>query len=275
MATLPDDAAPQRITFADLGTREAVCAEHGPYESRGRMVLKREHWTSCPACAQARADAEEAERLARQAALERARIAQAIGEAGIPARFQGRTFETFVADTDSKRRALTIARDFAEGFKTNARTGAGLVLTGLPGTGKSHLAASILLYLINHGQLVQYLTCMAMIRAVRDTWRRDSERSEKQILRLLGEELDLLVLDEIGVQYGTEGEQTVLFEVLDRRYAAMRPTVLITNQNKDGLKTFVGDRVFDRLVETSRLVVFDWPSYRAEARRAAQGAASA
>jgi DNA replication protein DnaC len=71
------------------------------------------------------------------------------------------------------------------------------------------------------------------------------------------------------VQYGSDSEQTILFEILDRRYAEMRPTVLLTNQDRAGLKSFVGDRVFDRLSETSRWVAFDWKSYRPTARREA------
>jgi DNA replication protein DnaC len=79
----------------------------------------------------------------------------------------------------------------------------------------------------------------------------------------------LLVLDEIGVQYGTDGEQTIIFDILDRRYRDMRPSVLLTNQDKAGLKTFIGERAYDRLTETCRWVPFDWPSYRLQARKEA------
>jgi DNA replication protein DnaC len=109
---------------------------------------------------------------------------------------------------------------------------------------------------------------MDLIRSVRETWRRDCEKTETQVLNYL-QYLDLLVIDEVGVQYGTDGEQTVIFDVLDRRYREMRPTVILTNQDKDGFKGFVGDRTFDRLAETARWVPFDWQSYRPTARRAA------
>lgn len=268
MASSPEQSGPQRLFSAALGTRHAECPEHGVYESTGIKALSREIWSRCPTCEVERRHAEEQDRRNRAAAESAAKLKQAIGESGIPIRFQSRTFAAFVADTDAKRHALTVARDFAENFATTRRTGHGLVFAGLPGTGKSHLSASILLSLVP-SHAVQYLTCMSLIRAVRDTWRRDSERSEKQVMRLLCDELDLLVIDEIGVQYGTDGEQTILFEVLDRRYSGMRPTILLTNQDKAGFKTFVGDRVFDRLVETSRWVAFDWPSHRAAARQAA------
>lgn len=251
----------------DLGSKQAECPSHGAYASSGFRVpgLTREIWSQCTACAAE--EAAQRQREADAAALQRQRAAReaAIGEADIPPRFHARDFDAFKADTDEKRRALTIARDFAEQFPEAHRKGAGLVFAGLPGTGKSHLAAAILLALVDR-YAVRYTTCMGLIRMVRDTWRRDSEVSERAVLRMLCEDLDLLVIDEVGAQYGTDGEQNLIFEVMDRRYSGMRPTILLTNQDKDGFKTFVGDRVFDRLRETSRWVAFDWPSYRPTAR---------
>jgi DNA replication protein DnaC len=221
-------------------------------------------WTKCPTCddiAEAKAEAErQAERQKRIEQHNRTMLALA----RIPNRFIGRTFEKFIAGTDEQRVALTICRDFAENFEEHAKKGASLILSGKPGTGKSHLTAAILQAHI--GREVCYMTCMDLIRAVRETWRRDSERSESEVLRYL-EKLDLLAIDEVGMQYGTDGEQTILFDVLDRRYREVKPTILITNQDKDGFKQFIGERTYDRLRETSRWVAFDWPSYRPQARK--------
>ena len=261
-----DRAAPL-FYRVDLGVRQAECPSHGAYQSAGFRLKTgtREIWAQCPACVEEERKQRQREEAAALLQRQRAVREAAIGEADIPARFHARDFDAFNADTDEKRRALTVARDFAEQFDANHEKGAGLVFAGLPGTGKSHLAAAILLSLVGRYS-VRYTTCMGLIRMVRDTWRRDSEISERQILRLLCDELDLLVIDEVGAQYGTDGEQNLIFEVMDRRYSGMRPTILLTNQDKDGFKAFVGDRVFDRLRETSRWVAFDWPSYRPVAR---------
>ena len=76
----------------------------------------------------------------------------------------------------------------------------------------------------------------------------------------------MIVLEGASAGYG---EQTILFDVLDRRYRDMMPTILLTNQDKKGFKEFIGERTFDRLVETARWVPFDWPSYRPTARKEA------
>lgn len=250
-----------------LGTKYIACQIHGHYASSGvRYLGIREVWTRCPDCEEASTAAArnaEALQLAEQA---RQRVERQIGESMVPARFIGRTFENFVADTPEKVHALTVAADYATNFKQHAKKGESLVLFGLPGTGKSHLAAGILQAIIPEHQGL-YLTCMGMIRMVRNTWRRDSERSESEVLKTLAD-VDLLVIDEVGVQYGTDGEQTVLFDVLDRRYRDLQPTLLLSNQDVAGLKTFLGDRAMDRLKECARFVPCQWPSYRPQARKA-------
>lgn len=250
-------------SLPDGAVQVRKCERHGEFESRH---IIRSVWSSCPACEAERRERERADAERREQAERERRHLEMLGAAAIPARFIGRTFENFRADTDGKRHALTVARDYAEDFAELSRRGAGLVFSGLPGTGKSHLATAILQALL--GRDVRYVTCMDLIRSIRETWRKDSERSEGQVLRYL-ERLDLLVIDEMGVQYGTDGEQTILFDVLDRRYREVRPTILLTNQDRAGLKAYVGERIFDRLAETCRWVPFDWESYRPTARKEA------
>jgi DNA replication protein DnaC len=251
----------------DLGQRVAVCEQHGEYSSTGqRFFGRREVWTGCPACAElAQQMQAEADRLA-AAKRDRERLEAFIDRAAVPRRFIGRTFDNFTAITPEQQRALDAARGYAQTFDQRFKAGHGLVFSGMPGTGKSHLAAAVLQAVLpRHTGL--YTTCMGLIRMVRNTWRRDSAQSEQDVLDMLAG-VDLLVIDEIGVQYGTDGEQTVLFEVLDQRYQDQVPTILLTNQDKDGFKGYVGERSFDRLTETSRWVAFDWASHRAAARKA-------
>lgn len=247
-------------------TETRVCPEHGEYAAK-RLVLGRGPlpWSRCRACAEAERTAILAKQIEDAA---RDRLESRVAACGIPKRFADKTLDAFVADTEAKRYAVTVARDYIQGFDAALRRGDGLIFSGLPGTGKSHIAAVILREAMRTTDGL-YLTCMGAIRAVRSTWRKDSDRSESDVLDELGS-VGLLVLDEIGVQYGTDGEQTIVFDILDRRYRDMKPTILLTNQDKEGLKQFIGERTYDRLTETCRWVPFDWPSYRTTARREAQ-----
>lgn len=262
MELLPNKLAEQ------LGQKSANCDTHGEYTSAGtRYFGNREFWTPCPDCSDARLAAERQADADKKAEAARLHLESLLETAAVPKRFMGRNFDNFAATSDEQKLALSIACEYAEAFAENYKRGTGLIFSGLPGTGKSHLAAAIL-QAIMPARCGLYTTCMGIIRNVRGTWRKDSERSESQVLRAYGT-ADLLVIDEIGVQYGTDGEQTILFDVLDRRYREMMPTILLTNQAKAGFKQFIGDRSFDRLVENSRWVAFDWLSHRATARREA------
>jgi DNA replication protein DnaC len=75
--------------------------------------------------------------------------------------------------------------------------------------------------------------------------------------------LDLLIIEEIGTGAGSDDERAKIFQVVNRRYEAMLPTVLVSNLDMDALKKEIGERVIDRMREGSRsLVVFDWQSHR-------------
>lgn len=263
---ISDSSANPETMRQSLGARTINCETHGPYESIGTKYMGRhEVWSRCPACEAERMAAERHQEAERKAQEHKAHMERLLDQACIPQRFIGRTLDSFRAETDAQQTALEIASRYVSDFAAHEKKGTGLIFSGLPGTGKSHLAVAILQALMP-AKCGIYTTCMSVIRNVRGTWRKDSERSEQDVLNAYCE-ADLLVIDEVGVQYGTDGEQTILFDVIDRRYREMMPTIILTNQAKAGFKEFIGDRSFDRLVEVSRWVPFDWPSYRPQARR--------
>lgn len=251
----------------DIGikTSPANCPEHGEYTSKALMIFgDRTSWSRCPDCDRIEAE-KKAERKRLDDEIERQRrIEERLNQAGIPYRFRNRSFDTFQAENKSQVSALHIAKDFAEDFKEKHREGATMVFSGLPGTGKSHLAISVCLHVMPLGYTAMYMNALDAIRLVRSTWSRNSEKTEIEVMRSL-EGVDLLVLDEVGAQYGTEGEQVILFDIINRRYQDQMPMILLTNQGKEGFKNFLGDRSFDRLREAGRWVPFDWESHRGKA----------
>lgn len=67
------------------------------------------------------------------------------------------------------------------------------------------------------------------------------------------------------MQFGSDAEKLILFEIINGRYEAVKPTILLSNLNIDGLKGYMGERVVDRLREGGKADRFDWPSYRLNA----------
>jgi DNA replication protein DnaC len=232
-------------------TTHPACAKHGPYT--GRL---------CPDCERERAERlnKQIKELAEQD--RRQRIADNRKRAGIPIRFASCTFENYVAGSEKQRRALALALAFAEQFETVREAGGNLTFCGAPGCGKTHLACAIGNQLLDSGRTVIYTQAIEMVRAIRDTWRRDSDKSGTEVINRY-RNTALLIVDEIGVQFGSDAERTHFFDVLDGRYREMRPSLIISNLNEKGLQEFLGSRLFDRFMEKgSTVAVFDWGSYR-------------
>lgn len=78
--------------------------------------------------------------------------------------------------------------------------------------------------------------------------------------------LDLLIIDEVGVQFGSPSELAILQEVINTRYESMLPTILISNLTLDQMKESIGERIVDRVTDGGRnRLTFGWESFRGHA----------
>lgn len=252
--------------IGSIQTRQESCEQHGTFEAKSYTILGRSMpWSTCPACA--------AEEAARQKAADEAKAREArlrawqrkIGQSGIPERFHDRTLDTFVATADKQRRALAFAQVYATEFDKVLQTGRSALFVGMPGTGKTHLACGIGLHVMREqNRTVLFTTVMRAIRRVKDSWSRDSRETESQAIETLVAP-DLLILDEVGVQFGSDFERNILFDVLNERYEKRRPTILMSNLAVADVTTYLGERIIDRIREDGgALLVFDWESHRAK-----------
>lgn len=244
-------------------TKPGNCDQHGVYESRNVFGSR---WSTCPACANIAAEQAKKEASESAKALELMAWQRKIKNSGIPERFQRRSLNNFVADTPAQEAALVFATRYADGFDDALDTGRSSLFIGKPGTGKTHLAIGIGLRVMHRDKrTVLFTTVMRAIRSVKDTWGRDSQCSETEAIEALVKP-DLLILDEVGVQFGSETEKLIMFDVLNERYEKRRPTLLLSNLTIDEVKTYLGERVFDRLREDGgEAITFDWESYRGKA----------
>jgi len=134
---------------------------------------------------------------------------------------------------------------------------------GNVGTGKGHLSAAIINEIVKSGFSALYTKMPRLLREIKDTFNHNSEITQGEIICRI-EKVDLLVIDEVGIQFGTDTERMIIYEILDSRYEDMMPTILTTNVKEiKTLEKLLGERIIDRFYEgESKILLFDWESYR-------------
>jgi DNA replication protein DnaC len=145
--------------------------------------------------------------------------------------------------------------EWAAGAGSGAPTN--LLLVGPVGVGKSWSAWHASLAAVRVG----ILGAIAIVTA--DEFReRTAPQDHGQHFREVGKmaEADLLVLDDIGALRTSDWSREQLHAVIDRRYNAMRPTVVTTNLPKLGDE--VGDRIASRLAADIVIVTLAGPDRR-------------
>ncbi|ECN6743508.1 DNA replication protein DnaC, partial [Salmonella enterica subsp. enterica] len=179
------------------------------------------------------------------------------GRAGIQRLHRGCSFANYRIQNDGQRHALSQAKSIAGELDTGCTN---FVFSGNPGTGKNHLAAAIGNRLMNAGRSVIVITVADVMSTLHASYD-DGKSGEKFLRELCG--VDLLILDEVGVQRETRNEQVTLNQIIDRRTASLRSVGMLTNLNHDALSKLAGQRVMDRMtMNGGRWVNFDWGSWR-------------
>ncbi len=209
----------------------------------------------CPKCGEEQRERECREEAKREAIRRQERINKNLENAMIAPRFTSKNFENFRTETDKQAYALKQSREFLDHFGEST----GMIFTGKPGTGKNHLASAITREIVTtKSKTALITTAMKIVRAIKSSW---SGGNESEAIRRFIEP-DLLVIDELGVQFGSDTERLYLTEIINDRYEWFRPTLILTNLTMSELSKVLGERVIDRFREGGQVLVFDWKSYR-------------
>ena len=134
--------------------------------------------------------------------------------------------------------AVAVARQFAETPEN------WLVFVGEHGCGKTHLAAAIANSCADGGRPVVFKEVPELLDHLRATYRPDSPVTYDQLFEAV-RSAPLLILDDLGTESATEWAREKLYQILNHRYAAKRPTVITMVNSLEETEPRLASRMLD------------------------------
>jgi len=139
-----------------------------------------------------------------------------------------------------------------------------LLLMGVSGTGKTHLATALGMSLCEKGRHVRFYTATGLANILQEKYQRGTLTSFMTSLR----RVELLVLDEVGFITLHKEASELLFQVISDCYE-QKSIIVTSNVEFSQWNTVFGNdklttAMIDRLVHHSHIILFDGPSHRLE-----------
>ena len=147
--------------------------------------------------------------------------------------------------------------------------GESILITGNPGTGKTHMAVGLMLewlaenwresFVFSQEPLPQFVPSVELFLELKHGM--DNSASEQSILnRHTG--AALLLLDDLGSEKPSEWATTIFYTIIDRRYRDMAPTIITTNFDLEQISERLDDRIASRLVEMGKIIKLEGQDFR-------------
>lgn len=140
-------------------------------------------------------------------------------------------------------------------------TGKLVALVGVRGNGKTQLAVELMRGRTAALKTALFCSAIEFFIKIKSTYRKESDMDEMAVLKEF-QKPSLLVIDEIGKRGSSDWENTMLFELLNRRYNDMVDTILIDNRTKNEFTETIGPSLASRMNEGGGIVECGWPSFR-------------
>lgn len=187
-------------------------------------------------------------------------VDQVLIRLGYPERIAKMSFADFEPE-DEQAEVLEACMSWAYGYVGRSASdakGEGVWLCGNCGTGKTHLAVSMVRSLHQHRLIdtSRFLETDYLISVLR--------RHDEKSAELLDQALvaDVLILDDFNMSLATEWGSSQIAILIKDRWAASRPTLFTANESLSEAAASLGPRTVSRLVQTTKIYALNGPDHR-------------
>lgn len=168
--------------------------------------------------------------------------------------------------TDENRRVFGIAKKYVENFDVMLSKNQGILFWGNVGTGKSYTAAVIANELIDRMHSAIMTSFIKLLNEMMQFGGNDTDKrlSAADYIQKLNQ-AQLLVIDDLGAERGTDFALEKVYDIIDSRYRSGKPIILTTNLEMSQMKNCDDiryNRIYDRIFEMCYPVKVDGLSWR-------------
>lgn len=157
--------------------------------------------------------------------------------ANIPSEFTSLTIKSFdtslYKNQESKNTAIAAKKmtaNYIKQFEKFQELGKGLYYySNTKGSGKTRLAVSLGNVLLSHlKKQVKFITCSDLLKEIKNTYNQESKYTESQLIEGINN-VDILIVDDIGVEKSTSWVNEMLFSIFDNRMKYRKITIFTSN----------------------------------------------
>lgn len=242
----------------DSQNQVSNCKKHGDYKAEYIGFGDFKRLSPCPECQK---EYEEGQKK-REELEKKEKISDLKRDSGIGKRYFNIKLDDFICDKEEQQKIYNVMKKYVSNYQYVISKGISFIFSGNPGTGKTFLACSVANNLMENFIKVKYVSIFLLMSRIKATFDKSNTDTE---LKVINEYIgcDFLILDEIGVQTGSDYEKSILFQIINSRYEMVKPTILITNLNANDSEKIIGERIVDRFFESGGgFYNFDWESHR-------------
>ena len=174
---------------------------------------------------------------------------------GIPKKHISKSLDNFKGNS----KIVKICKDYSLQLLNS------LFLTGSCGSGKTHLAVSVLREMVKNNLLedATFITVPELLLEIRQTFQPPSLGiiySETDVIESYTS-IPFLILDDLGAEKASEWTITTLYLIIDRRNREERPTIFTSNLSLSEIEHRLSARIASRLADC-QVIQLDMPDYR-------------